>query len=387
MGLLDFFRQGRVESRSQSHNGTLAALGATWLADRNRYTADQLAVVEACRAAVSGYMMALPIHVYRADGEKEELPDHPVARLLRDGPNDFQTGPEFVEWLIGQAVTHGNGLAEVITDGRGEVTSLLPIPWGLVQVELTAPGRLRYVVAGDDLSAPVGSVRTLLPRQVIHLRARSDDGVIGVAPLKRAAAAADLAVEVDSHVRTVWRNQTTPSSVLSTEGVLDDSVIARLKASLDAWRGEGKGKAMVLESGLTFKQVDMVSPEDAEILASRRFSVEEIARAHGVPAPLIGDLTHGTFTNSATLIRQFAVGTLAQWARRFETSIARGTFTEAERRTLRLDVDLSGLLRGDAEARWQAHKVAIDAGVLGPDEVRELEGFGRREKRPPATMA
>lgn len=48
----------------------------------------------------------------------------------------------------------------------------------------------------------------------------------------------------------------------------------------------------------------------AELLASRRFAVEEIARVYGVPPPLVGDLSHGTFTNSREAARWFGQFTL-----------------------------------------------------------------------------
>jgi phage portal protein BeeE len=40
-----------------------------------------------------------------------------------------------------------------------------------------------------------------------------------------------------------------------------------------------------------------------ELLAARRFAIEEAARLYGVPPMIVGDLSHGSFTNSETLIR------------------------------------------------------------------------------------
>ena len=37
-------------------------------------------------------------------------------------------------------------------------------------------------------------------------------------------------------------------------------------------------------------------------------------------------------------------------------------------------------LRGDPQTRWNAHKIAIDAGVLDPDEVRQMEGWNPRKE-------
>lgn len=41
-----------------------------------------------------------------------------------------------------------------------------------------------------------------------------------------------------------------------------------------------------------------------------------------------------------------------------------------------LEVDLSGLLRGDYATRWTANVAAVSASILTVDEVRAQEGFG-----------
>jgi HK97 family phage portal protein len=118
-----------------------------------------------------------------------------------------------------------------------------------------------------------------------------------------------------------------------------------------------------------------VSPEDAEVLASRRFSVEELARLFGVPAPIIGDLSHGTFTNAETTGRWFAMFTLAPWCRKLEAEFSRSVFATPDRH---LEIDLSGLQRGSYAERWQANVAAVDAGILDANEVREAEGYNPR---------
>jgi HK97 family phage portal protein len=374
MAFADLFRR-RVETRS---NETLAALGATWLGTPSaKYPAEALAITAACVAVISGQLAGLPVRVYRFEGDvRHEAPSHPLARLVRRGPNPWQSWPDFVEWMAASALLHGNGLAEVISDRSGRVVELRPIRWGLVRVELVAGGRVIYHVTGDDLSAPMGTTRRLLASEVIHLKARTDDGVIGVAPLRRAMAAAESAVEIDAHAKALWRNSDRPSGVLMHEKNLSEGAAKRLKESfLSRYGGSNRGAPAVLEEGLKFEAFPSMSPEDQEALAARRFSTEEIARAFGVPAPLVGILDHASFTNSETLLRHFAQSTLAHWARKVESELSRSLLTDAERDTYEIEVDLSGLLRGSHAERWAAHKIALDAGVLTKDEVREVEGW------------
>ncbi len=131
----------------------------------------------------------------------------------------------------------------------------------------------------------------------------------------------------------------------------------------------------------------MLTPGDAELLASQRFTVEELAHIYQVPPPMIGDLTHGTFTNSETPLRYFARSTLSSWARRLKSTLSRAVLTSAEIDSgHEIDVDLSGLLRGDDASRWANHKIAVEAGILTTDEVREIEGWGPRGDQAPVIV-
>jgi HK97 family phage portal protein len=134
---------------------------------------------------------------------------------------------------------------------------------------------------------------------------------------------------------------------------------------------------MVLDQGLKWKQIS-INPEDAEFLASRRFTVEELARLFGCPPPTIGDLSHGTFTNTETVGRWFAQHTLSPWIRKIESEFSRTVFSEATRRTHRLEIDMSGFQRGDPEARWRSWEIAVKNNILSVDEVRAEEGWNPR---------
>lgn len=114
-----------------------------------------------------------------------------------------------------------------------------------------------------------------------------------------------------------------------------------------------------------------VSPEDAELLASRRFSTEELARIFGVPPPLAGNFERSTFTNSETAERWLAKFTLTPWVRKLETLFNRALLGAP----LTIEFDLSGLLRGDPAQRWAAYDIARKNNILSVNEIRFAEGY------------
>ena len=56
----------------------------------------------------------------------------------------------------------------------------------------------------------------------------------------------------------------------------------------------------------------------------------------------------------------------------------RSVFSDASQSTHELEIDLSGFMRGDPEQRWKAHEIAVENGILTPNEIRESEGWNPR---------
>jgi phage portal protein BeeE len=67
---------------------------------------------------------------------------------------------------------------------------------------------------------------------------------------------------------------------------------------------------------------------------------------------------------------QNALGPLAG---RIEAAMLRCLLTPEERRTLYIEHDLSGLLRGDVFNRFQAYRIAREIGALSPNDIRRME--------------
>jgi len=337
--------------------------------------AENLSTVLACTSSIATALAYVPARVYRWEGETRlEQTSHPLTRLIRYGCNPAMTWCDTIEHLVADTLLTGNGLLEIQRNGNGQVSGLIYHPWGMVTVQELASGRLAY-----DVSDGKGHSLRLLEGEALHLRDRTNDGKIGVSRLSRSADTVSSVDLANRHARSFLANGANPSGVIQSDGVMTQEIAERLRAQFaERHAGAGNvGKTLVLDGGLTWKPAQ-ISPEDAELLETRRFGVEEIARLFQVPPPIIGDYTHNTFTNSETAGRWFATFCLAPWARKIEAEFARSLFPTGS--PYELEMDLSGFLRGDPETRWNAHKIALETGVLDPDEVRQVEGWNPRAK-------
>jgi HK97 family phage portal protein len=343
--------------------------------------AENMSAVLANVAAIATAMAYVPALVYRREGDNRvEMAGHPLVRLTRAGVNEGMTWPEFIEHLVASALLTGNGLAEIIRSGNGQLAGLAYIPWGMVTVAELASGRLAY-----DVSDGRGHVRRLLAGEVIHLRDRTDDGKIGVSRLSRAAGAVEAVDLANQHARNFLANGASPSGWIEVPGTMRPEQRTALRDSFQSRHGGAgnAGSTLVLDGGMKWNGVSL-SPEDSELLETRKFGIIEICRIFQVPPPIVQAYENNTFTNAAQAGLWFATYCLAYWARKIEAEFARSVFPTNG--PYELELDLSGFLRGDPQTRWAAHEIALRNKVLDANEVRQIEGWNPRAETP-ATSA
>lgn len=383
MNFLKSLFKGKPENRAVDPSWTyLSGMNTTTGQLVNARAAENLSTVLACVSAISSAVASLPVWVYRLSEQGRDVDKgHPLARLARQGANAHQSWPDFIEWLLASALLRGNGLAEIVPDARGAVVELRPIPWEWVSVQLLPSGRLAYdIVELVSIYGGQGRPRRLLEGEVLHIRDRSDEGLIGRSRLQRAAAVISAGLNVQEFAGAMYANGVNPSGALKTEAQLSREVRQHLREQMrEMYAGPSNAaRFMVLDQGLQWQQIS-ISPEDAELLASRRFTTEELARIYQVPPPLVGIWDHSSFTNSETAGRWFAQHTLTPWIKKLEAEFTRSVFSAESRRTHEVEFDLSGFLRGDHEARWKAHEIAVKNQILTPNEIRNSEGWNPRE--------
>jgi len=361
MGIFSKLFGGKVETRGQ----VLDVLGGIV----GPHAAENLATIAACVGAISSGLASLPILVYaRSTTSRREAATHPVASVLRDA------GPDFIETLMSSTCLHGNGIAVIGYDAASRPASLTPIPWNQCRVSMLPSGTLAYDVTPASYPyGPVGAPKRYLQEDIIHLRDRSDDGLIGRSRISRSAEVIGNAIALQEFASAAWRNQGTPSGAVEIEASLNETQYRRLSEQVDSSvRGVANArKVLILDNKTTWKSIS-ISPEDAEVLASRRFTVEELCRLYQVPPPLVQSYEFNTFTNSAAAGRWFAQFCLASWARKLEAELGRKLLSSG----YEIEIDLSGLLRGDPETRWASNVAAVNAGILSVNEIREAEGYG-----------
>lgn len=339
--------------------------------------AESVSAVYACVAAVSETIASLPLILYRRAvyGDRERATDHPLYRVLHDAPNAQQTALEFREQMQAAVLLRGNSYAEIRFGWDGQVRELVPIHNDRVHVVELDSGRLGY-----DVTDTKGRVRRLVQEEVFHLRHRSENGVLGVSPIAAAREVLELALSERDHGVNTFRNGTRLSGVLQSQGLLTSEQMQGIRDRLDEKHAgvSNAGRTLVLGRDFEFKPVSMTL-EDAEWIAARQFSVEEVARLFRVPPTVIGDLRHGNYSNSVEMSRVFVTMTLRRHLTMWEQAINRSLLTEAARQVYFAEHSVEGLLRGDSKTRAEFYERGIADGWLDVEEVRRLENLPARQ--------
>ncbi|BAU28967.1 HK97 family phage portal protein [Aneurinibacillus soli] len=330
----------------------------------------QLTAVWACVRILSETIASLPLNVYQQmDGGKEKAKDHPLYDVLHNVANEEMTAFKFRETAQLHLSLWGNCYAEVEYDKAGRIRGLWPLlPDRTKPVRAKGKKELYYETTIDGQ-------RISLPRErVLHIPGLGFDGLIGYAPLEMARKSFELGMYAERFGSDFFKNGTNVGAVVTHPGTLNDGSFERLRKSLQE-KYEGLGKAhrmMLLEEGMTFAK-NMIPPNDAQFLETRKFQISEIARFFRVPPHMLADLDRSTFGNIEHQSIEFVTHTIRPWLVRWEQQMQKDLLSEEDRKKFSISHVIDGLLRGDIKSRYEAYSIGRQNGWLSADDIRELE--------------
>lgn len=375
-GALTYWQQGPAKLTDPVLGGWLG-YGARSFAGKT-VTVDsalQLAAVWACVRLIAETIATLPCNVYTADGKGRKLArSHPLYALLHDAPNADQTAVEFWEMMAAGLLLWGNAYA-AIDRIFGRVVALTPLQPSLLTVRRNDDGSVRYTYHD-----PVLGPRDYPEDDILHIRGFSLDGLLGLSPIAQAAQSIGLALAAEETAGSLFAHGMRTGGYVAAPQVLNKVQREQAEGLLRQFQGASNaGKTPILEAGWKFEPFTL-PPQEAELLATRAFEVEEIARWYRVPPTLIGhnEKTTTWGTGVESLMTGFVMLTLRPWLKRLEMSAKRRLLSPGERGSIEIEFNVTALLRGDSAARAAYYTAMVQNGLYSRDEVRALENMPLR---------
>lgn len=335
-----------------------------------------LSATWACVNLLAGTIASLPVMIYRTDrnGVRTVAKDHPLYWILHDSPNYDQTAVDFWEFMAASVELHGNAFAEIEKRANGDVYSLTPLRPDVVTTRRLANGDIEYRWTDET-----GAVNIATQERVLHIRGFGGGPLGGASTLSVCRNTFGAAQATDKAASTMFANGAMPSGVLSTDKTLTGPQRTEAERLLtEKFAGAiNAGRPMLLDNGVTWQQLT-ISPEDAQMLESRKFSGEEICRLFGVPPAMVGygDKSSNWGTGKEQDVLGFQKFNLRRRLKRIEQALMKQLLSSRDRIDgITIEFNLEGLLRGDSEARAAFYKSGLNDGWLTINEVRAIENM------------
>jgi HK97 family phage portal protein len=318
-------------------------------------------------------LASLPIFVYErasgADGHKNLARDTSLWTLLHETPNNRHTPMELWQYLTLNYILRGNAYAKLTRNTAGEVISIIPLASDQVEVEVLQDQSIIYKYYYE------GKVAIYAPDSMFHWRDKGN-GVVGMSRLDYMRSTVNVAVGAQNHTANVFRKSAKRPGVFMIDKLLTEEQRASIRKNYKGLVEGNDDDLLVLEAGAKFEPLNM-TPADVQLLQTRKFSVEDIARWFGIPSAMINDTEKTTTwgTGIDSLIQGFYKFRLRPMLESLEQAIERRILTPAQRRRYTVEFSLDAILRGSLKERLEIGAQAVQNGLMTRNEWRQYENM------------
>lgn len=340
-------------------------------------TAMMVSAVYACVSLIGGAIAALPKAIYERTAEGRQKVDHKFRWLLNEEPNPNSSAAVFWECMTGSLLLHGDAFA-IINRPSYKLTDVIGFEWiptQSVDVILTDDGP-KYRVHLQD-----GKLKSFDSADILHIPGPGFNGFRGMSQIQYVLRqSVGIALAADEYSANFFQNGARPDFVIKhpTTPTVEQQDQLR-NAWAERYQGVRKShRPAILTGGADIKELTM-NAEDAQLITTREFQVEDISRIFGVPPHLIGHTKNNT--SWGTGIEQMSIGfvkyTLSRHLVKIEQELNRKIWPSRERYFV--EFVTAGLERGDYKTRNEGYRIALgragEPAWMTTNEVRKLENL------------
>lgn len=342
----------------------------------NENTVMKVSAVYASVSLIGGAIASLPLPIYQYNkGDREKI-DHPAWWLLNRQPKSAYSAAVFWESFVASLLLHGDGFAKIIRPSKfsPEVSGFDWYKKKDVEV-IDDNGRLIYLLTRDNKKEVVAQ------EDMIHVPGPGFDGKNGMSQIKYVLLnAAGIAIAADKFSSAFFANGARPDFALEFPGGLTEQQQDMIRRTWgERHQGVEKSHLPALMSGGAKVHELTMNAEDAQLITTREFQVEDIARIFGVPPHMIGHTKNST--SWGTGVEQMSIGfvkyTLSRYLVKIEQELNRKLFLN--QREFFAEFNTAGLERGDYKTRMEGYRIALgragEPGWMTAEEIRKLENL------------
>ena len=337
-------------------------------------SAIRMSTVYSCVRLLADTISSLPVGAYVRRGRNRL----PYATIYGDQPtwvakpNPETTRLEFYEQIVTSFKLEGNAYILTVRDNLGDVQELYVLDPIGVRIERPRMGEpLIYYVKIKDTHGVYEE--RLTSKELLHIPDfRLPGQRYGLSPIAACRTTLGAVMAADVYAASYFGNAANPGGVIQVPGELTEEQAADIGRdwNLTHTGPYRAGKIGILSGGASFQPLQ-INAQDAQLLDTRRFSVEEIARIFRVPLSLLGHPVAGamSFASVEAQNLSFVQHSLRPILERIEQSLS--TLLPEPDGFLRFNLD--ALLRGTTIERYDAYTKGLREGFLSLNDVHAYE--------------
>ena len=269
-----------------------------------RTTALQVAAVFACVRLIAGAIGGLPLRIYSkdADGSRSLDATSSLNRLLSLEPSPLLTAMVFWEAVVADLLLDGNGYAIIDRDRNGDIKRLIYVSPNNIEPRIL-DGRLVYIVSITADSEPIPRATVTNPafvafdsNDILHFPGLGWNGKRGQSVIGSIAnSAIGNSWSADQFSGKFFKQGLqAPGYIRFPEKLTQD----QFEMMREYWRKKVVGAdnahmPPIISEGGEFKSLN-IKADDVQLLETRKYQVEDIARIFGVPPHMIGAVEKST---------------------------------------------------------------------------------------------
>lgn len=208
---------------------------------------------------------------------------------------------------------------------------------------------------------------------MIHLVKNSDDGVNGISLLSYASRSINLANSTENSANNFYESGCNLSGVLTVQGQLTDKQKNDIRTSWNSAYTNGGSGLAILQGNMEYKPIQL-SASDSQLLESRSYNVQDIARFFGINPVLLGDLSHSSYSTLEAAQQEFLLHTLQPYIVMVEEEFTR-KLTKPSERNIEINLDETAILKTNKDALANYYATLLQNGILCPNEIRKELGL------------
>lgn len=328
------------------------------------------------RDILATVLAMLPMQVMERlpnDGGSQPARDYPLYDVLHGEPNGWQDSFAWRRMKMYHLIDHGMAFDFIRSGDRGYVESLEPI----YPSRESAPPSARWVMAGPPFLSDSGTllfkvrdartsqVTVHVQSEIFYLMGASDDGVVGKGILEYARGSLGTASATESYAATVYSRGSLNSGVIETPGVLQGDAGKRMAQSFIT-ASKDWHLPKVLEQGAKWNE-SKLTPEDQQMLLSREFSVDDMARWLGVPRLMLEN-SDPSYGNAEQFTQNFVDINMGGWFALWEFACNRQLVVDPARYFVR--INRKAIVRANWRDLVDGTVALVNAGIESVDEAR-----------------